>query len=122
QGFHNPGNGGSFLADCHIYTINRVTRFIKLFLVNNGIDANGRLPCLTVADNQLTLSASNRNHCVDSLDTRLERFFYRFAEDNPRRLAFQWHFVELTLNGALPIDRVTEHINNAANQPVTHTD
>ena len=51
-------------------------------LVNNRIDRDRRLTCLTVADNKLTLSASDRNHGIDRLDTCLKRGIYGFSLDN----------------------------------------
>ena len=50
-------------------------------LVNNRIDRDRRLTSLTVAD-KLTLSASDRNHGIDRLDTCLKRGIYGFSLDN----------------------------------------
>jgi len=38
----------------------------KSVLVNNSINSNSRLTCLTVTDNKLSLSSSDRNHGINS--------------------------------------------------------
>ena len=50
-------NGRCFLTDCNINTNNART-----FLVDNSIQCYGCFTCLTVTNDQLTLTATNRNH------------------------------------------------------------
>ena len=51
-------------------------------LVNNRIDRDRCLTGLTVSDDQLTLSSSDRHHGVNCLDTCLKRGIYGFSLDN----------------------------------------
>ena len=57
---------GVFLPDGDINTENA-----RIFLVNNGIDGDFGFPGLTVADNQLALTATDGDHTVDGLDPGL---------------------------------------------------
>ena len=50
-------NRRRFLTDCNINTDNACT-----FLVNNSIQCYGCFTCLAVTNDQLTLTATNRNH------------------------------------------------------------
>ena len=60
------GNGRCFLTDGNVDTVNALT-----LLVDDGIDRDGGLTGLTVTDDQLSLSAADRNHGVNCLDTGL---------------------------------------------------
>ena len=71
----------TFLSDCDIDTEN-----IFSLLVNDRICCNGCLSCLTVADDQLTLSTTDRNHGVNCLDTSLQRLVYGTSLTDPRCL------------------------------------
>ena len=58
----DASNGGGLLTDSYIDTIDRVA-LVKIFLlIDDGIDGDGGFTCLTVTDDELALSASNRNH------------------------------------------------------------
>ena len=52
----------SFLANCNVDAINRLSGLIEALLVDDGVDCDGRLSSLAVADNKLTLTSSDRNH------------------------------------------------------------
>ena len=73
QRLNNVGHRRCLLANGYINAVNTLA-----FLVNDGINGNGCLTGLTVADNKLTLSPSNRNHGVNSLDSGLEGSIYGF--------------------------------------------
>ena len=79
QRFHNLLYSRLFLSTSNIDTIYRVSFFVKLFLVDNGIQSDGSFTCLTVTNNQLTLTSSDWNHGIDSLDTCLQRLSYRLT-------------------------------------------
>ena len=59
---HQTGNCRSFLTNCHIDTVHRLTSLICGTLVEYRVNGDSCLTCLTIADDQLTLSASYRNH------------------------------------------------------------
>ena len=76
-------NRGGLLADGYINAENAVP-----FLVDDRIDDDGGFTGATVADDQFTLTTSDRYHGVDSLDTGLQRYIYRFTVCNARRRGF----------------------------------
>ncbi len=48
-------------------------------LVDDGVNGHGGLAGLAVTDDQLTLSATNRDHGVDGLDSSLHRRIHALA-------------------------------------------
>ena len=54
-------------------------------LVQNGVERHGGFPGLTVADDELSLAAADRDHRVDRFDAGMERRVHRFALQNRRR-------------------------------------
>ncbi len=48
-------------------------------MINDRIDGNGCFTCLAVTDNKLALSAADRHHGIDRLDTGLHRLMYGFT-------------------------------------------
>ena len=104
------GNSGSLLSDRHINTDNA-----GILLVDNGIDSHGRFTGTAVADDQLTLSASNGNQCVDRFDTRLQRHVYRLTICNTGALRFNRagrRIMDLTL----PVNGLPQRIYNTPQQ------
>src|SRR5262245_10426607 len=77
----NLGNRRALLADGDIDTND-----VAAFLVDDRIDGNRGLAGLPIADDQFTLSTANRNHAVNSLESRLQRFFNRLTCDDTGRL------------------------------------
>ena len=77
QLFHKVGNCRSLLSDCYIDADN-----ILPFLIQDGIHSNRCLPRLTISDDQLPLSSSNRNHGINCLNPCLQRFLYRLPIQN----------------------------------------
>ena len=65
------GDGRTLLSDCYIDAVDWVTGFVVATLVDDRVDGNGGLSGLAVSDDQFALSASDRDHCIDSLDTGL---------------------------------------------------
>src|SRR5260221_10633683 len=119
EGLHHTGNSGRFLTDSDIDTVYRLTRFKEFFLVDDSIDGDGRFTGLAVADDQLTLPATDGDHRVDGLDTGLEGFLYRFAINNTGSLPLQRHFIPFTSDGAFAIDRLAKRIDHAAKHTFT---
>ena len=122
QGIYNVGNGRTFLTDSHINAINRIARFVVGTLVNDGIQGNSRFTRLTVANEQLTLSATDRNHRIDSLQTRLQRLVNRLTEDHSRCLALQRHLIKLTADASFTVERFAQRVNNASQHAFTNHD
>ena len=65
------GDGRTLLSDCYIDAVDWVTGFVVTTLVDDRVDGNGGLSGLAVSDDQFALSASDWDHCIDSLDTGL---------------------------------------------------
>ena len=113
---HQCRNGGVFLTDRDIDTLNAST-----FLINDGIKCDGGLPGLTVTDDQLALTTTNRNHGVDGLETSLYRLVDGLTRDNARG-----HFLDRgcadRIDRALPVNGITQRVDNSAKQTRTHWD
>src|SRR5207253_10159200 len=56
----------AFLPDAAINA-----NYVAAFLIDDGVENDGGLAGLAVADDQLALSAADRNHAVDRLDAGL---------------------------------------------------
>ena len=74
QGFDDAGHGRFLLADRHVEALHA-----RVLLVDDRVDADGRLAGLAVADDQLALAAADRRHGVDGLDAGLQRLADRLA-------------------------------------------
>ncbi len=68
KGLPDVGDRGSLLADGHVDADNALAP-----LVDDGIDGDGGLAGLAVADDELALAAADRDHRVDGEDTGLQR-------------------------------------------------
>ena len=68
QCIYNFGNCRCFLSDCNIDT-----DYIFAFLIQNCVQSNGCLSRLTVSNDQLTLSTTDRKHCIDGKNTGFHR-------------------------------------------------
>ena len=77
-------DGGILLAHGDVDALNAGP-----LLVDDGVNRDGGLAGLTVADNQLTLAAADGHHGVDGLDSRLHRLVDRFARDDAGGDLFQ---------------------------------
>src|SRR5690606_33164979 len=95
------------------------TENVASLLVDDRINGNRGLSGLTVADDELALSASDRNHGVDRLDPGLKRFVNRLALDDTGGFDFN-----LTVFGcfdiSFSIDRNTESVDNATEKLLAH--
>ena len=81
----------SLLTDGNIDTIYRLSCLIERLLVDDSINSDSRLTCLTVTDDKLTLTTTDRNHRVHSLDTSLQWLLNRLTIDNARSFTVEWH-------------------------------
>src|SRR5437667_10435117 len=61
---------------------------IAALLIDDRVHADSGLAGLTVADDELALTAANRNHRVDGFQTSLQRLFDRLAFDDAGRATF----------------------------------
>ena len=117
---HNRCHGRCLLSDGYIYTIHWLSGFIISLLVDDGIDGNGCLTYLAVANDKLALSTAYWHHRVDGLDTCLKWLLHRLAEDYARSLALQWQAYQIAIDRSLAVDGVTKHVDYASQQTLAH--
>ena len=114
QSLYDICNRRGLLSDGDVDTINA-----EAFLVNDRIKSDGRLTCLTVTDDQLSLSSSDGYHGVNSLDTGLKGSIYGLTGDNTRS-----HTLDLTalrgLDGSLVIDGLAQRVDNTSQHGITN--
>ena len=101
---------GRLLANGDVHANDALT-----LLVDDRVNGDGRLAGAAIADDQLALSASDRNHRVDGLDAGLERLLHGLADDDARRLAFDLPRMRRG-DIALPVDGATQCIHNTSDQ------
>lgn len=107
---YNLSDRGALLADSDINTDNVAT-----LLINDGVYGYRGFAGLTVADDQLTLTASDRNHCVDSLEAGLHRLMNRLTLDNARGLDFNLaEFVGI--DRAFTVDGLSDSVDDTADK------
>ena len=83
QGPYDAGNGRRFLTDGDVDADDAC-----IFLIQNGIDSDGRLAGTAVTDDEFTLATADRNHGVDCLEARLEGHLDRLAVGDAISLDF----------------------------------
>ena len=118
QCLHEARDGGALLTYRHIYAIYRLTCLVCCTLIKYGINGDGSLSGLTVADYKLTLTPADRNHRVNSLEACLQRFGYWLTEDDTWGLALKRHLTQITGNPALSIKRFSERVHHTADHPL----
>src|SRR5476651_1683794 len=115
---HDLGDRRALLADGHVYTIELlalVAALVDRLLVQEGVDGDGGLAGLAIANDQLALAAADRDQAVDRLEAGLHRLVYRLARNDAGGL----HFDEAALGRgerALAVDRIAETVDHAAEQ------
>ena len=107
---HNTGHGRGLLADRDVDADH-----IAALLVDDRIDRDSRLAGTAVADDQLALASSDRDHAVDSLDARLQRLLHRLAIGDTGSIGL--HRAKLVgLQRALAVEGVTERVHHPADE------
>ena len=92
---------------------------VLALLVDNGVDGDRRLAGLTVADDQLTLAASDGDQGVDGLDTGLHRNRHRTARNHAGGRALN----RPSLGGVdftAAVDGIAEGIDHTADHLLAH--
>src|SRR6185312_15391064 len=115
-------HGRALLADRDIDAIELallVARGVDGLLIEEGVDGDGRLAGLAVADDQLALAAADRHQRVDRLQAGLHRLMHRAAWNDAGRLDLDARALHV-LERALAIDRVAERVDDAAEQALAH--
>ena len=107
---HNGAHGRELLADRDV----DADKALPL-LVDDRVDGNGGLAGLAVANDQLALTTTDWNQCVNGLDAGLHWCRYRLAANNARSDALNWTRL-LRVDWALAVEWSTEWVNNAPDQ------
>ena len=103
------------MADGNVDTTNLlrgIARSPVVFLVDDGVDRDGGLTRLTVTNDELALSATDRNHGINCFDTGLHGFVNGLAGHNARSLKFECT-ASVGLNVAQSVDGVSERVDHA---------
>jgi hypothetical protein len=87
--------------------------------VDDGVEGDGGLAGLTVADDQLALSAADGNHRIDGLQSGHHRLAHRLTGDDTGRQALYGQGL-LGFDRALIVNRLTEGVDHAADHRVAH--
>ena len=102
----------------HIDAVHRLSLKIGAALIYDGVDCDCCLSCLTVADNQLSLSSANGDHRVNRLEAGLQRLGNRLTENHSGGLSLQWHLESLALYLSQAVERRAYGIHYPAHQRV----
>src|SRR5882724_5504321 len=88
---------------------------VERLLVENGVERDRGLAGLAVADDQFALATADRDQGIDRLQPGRHRLVHRFARNDAGRLDVDPHPL-VGLDRALAVDRITERIDDAAEQ------
>src|SRR5438309_2719949 len=116
------GDGRALLADGDIDAVELLALFAALvdfLLVDEGVERDGGLAGLAIADDQLALAAANGNERVKRLEPGLYRFVHGLAWDDAGRL----HLHPATLrrvDRALAVNGVAKAIHDPSQEPLAN--
>ena len=119
QGADELAHGGGLLADGHVDALDLLVGAPVLALVDDGVQADGALAGLLVADDQLPLAPADVGHGVDRLDAGLQRLLHRLALHHRGRLQLQGPG-GLGLDVALGVQRAAQRVDHPAEEAVAH--
>jgi hypothetical protein len=103
-------NGRLLLTDGNVHA-----EHVLSALIDDGVDSNGRLAGLTIADDELALTTTDRNHRVDGLEARLHRLFDRLTLHDAGSLELD-AAAFLGIDRALAVDRISKSVDNATHE------
>ena len=107
-------DGGTLLSDGDVDT-----DYVAALLIDDGVDGDGGLAGLAIADDQLALAAADGNHAVDRFQTGLQRLFDRLARDNTGRFELDTPAL-FGIDRSTAIDRFAQGIDHAADKLFAH--
>ena len=87
----------------------------RVLLVQDRVDQDRGLARGAVADDQLPLTTSDRDHRVDGLQPRLERLLHGLALDDAWRLELD-RTALLRLDRTLAVERIPERVDDAPDE------
>src|SRR4026207_2253936 len=110
EDLHGLGHGGALLADRHVEAEDPLP-----LLVDDRVDRDRGLAGAAIADDQLTLTAPDRDHRVDGLDAGLQRLLHRAPVHHAGGIALDRPEL-LGVDRALAVDRLAQGVDHAAHQ------
>src|SRR5260370_30277811 len=113
---HHLGNGRTLLPDGAVNTYKVVA-----LAVDDGVERDCGFARLPVADDQLALSAANRDHAVNGLESGGHGLAYRLAVDYARSDALDGDEL-LGIDGPLVVNRLAERGEHAPHHGIAHRD
>ena len=116
QGLHHLDHRGHPLPDRDVDADQ-----VGILVVDDRVDRDRGLSGLAVADDQLALTAADRDHRVDRLEPGLHRLLNRLAMDDARSLELRAAGLA-GVDVALVVERPSERIDEAAEQLLAHRD
>ena len=119
QRVYDTGNRGVLLADSDVDADHCVICAPVFLLVDDRVDRNSGLACLSIANDQFSLAATNRNHGVDGFDARLQRFFHRLSGSDARRNDVKLHG-RGAVDGTFAIQRLAKRVDHSAEHGFAH--
>src|SRR6202040_4114667 len=90
---------------------------VVAFTVDDGVERDGGLAGLAVADDQFALAATNRNHAVNGLQPGGHGLAHRLTIDDAGSNAFQRNEL-VACDRALVVDGLTERVHDAADHGI----
>src|SRR6185369_8183105 len=123
QGLDDLRHGRALLADGDIDAIKLgllIGAGVDGLLVDDGVDGDGGLAGLAVADDQFALAAADRDQSVDGFQAGLHRFMHRLARDDARRLDVDAAAFGGALDLALAVNGIAQRVNHAAQKRLAH--
>lgn len=124
KGLDELSDGGALLADGDVDAVELlglVVAGVPALLVQDGVESDGGLAGLTIADNQLTLATADGHHGVDGLETGLDGLADGLAGQDTGGLELGTALLG-GLDGTLAVNGVAESVDNAAEQSLTDGD
>ena len=116
EGGHRLSDRGGLLADGHVDAVHA-----QAALVQDGVEGDGGLARLAVADDQLSLAPADGDERVDGLDAGLHRLVHRLAPGDARRLDL--HAPRNRVGqGSLAVHRLPQRVDHPSQQAVAHRD
>ena len=124
QGFDELGDGRALLTDGDVDTIKLLSLIVAIVpssLVQHSVECDSSLSGLTITNDQLTLTTTNRDHGVDGFETGLYRLVDRSSRKNTRSLDLSTG-APRGLDRAFAIDRVSESIDDTTKHSLADWD
>ena len=90
-------------------------------LIDDGVYGDGRLAGLAIANDELALPATDRDHGINGLDAGLDGGIHILALHHTGCNAFD-RTITGSLNGTLGIHRLPQGVDHASDQTIAHRD